>query len=73
MKKIKPTILLILVSAMGTLMLGCSDDDNEKSKSKSSGDHVWKQQTDALKSAKDVAGKLQQSLDQQKEKMDESN
>lgn len=74
MKKIKGLILLTFISSIASMMVACSDDETqEKNQNKSSGDHVWKQQTDTLKSAKDMAKKMQQSLDQQQQKMDESN
>ena len=53
-------------------MNACTDDANEPStKKETKGDHVWKTQTDALQSAKDAAKKMQKSLDQQKDKMND--
>ena len=74
MKKIKGLILLTFISGTASMMVACSDDETQqKVQNESSGDHVWKQQTDTLKSAKDMAKKMQQSLDQQQQKMDENN
>ncbi|MCW8900763.1 MAG: hypothetical protein OQK75_13515 [Gammaproteobacteria bacterium] len=73
MKKINSGILLILLTSMTSLLVACSEDnDSVKSENKTSGDHVWKEQTDALKTSKDVAKKLQDSLNQQQQKLDES-
>lgn len=65
--------LLTLILTMSLVLIACSDD-SEKSSSKpeASGEHVWKTQTDALKTAKDVAGNLQESLNQQKEKLNDN-
>lgn len=73
MKKINTLILLIFISGISSLLVACSDDKNEeKSEKKSTGDHVWKQQTDTLKAAKDMAKKAQESLDQQQQQLDEN-
>lgn len=69
MKKINTIILLSLVS----ILAACSDENQERSENKNNGDHIWKQQTDTLKTSKDVAKKLQESLNQQQKKLDESN
>lgn len=74
MNTIKTLVLLGLISSMSSLMVACSDnEDNKNSKEETKGDHVWKQQTDALKTSKDVAKKLQEQLNQQQQKLDESN
>lgn len=74
MKKINTLILLIFISSISTFLVACSDDKNEeKSEKKSSGDHVWKQQTDTLKSAKEMSKKMQESLNEQQQKLNESN
>lgn len=78
MKKINTLILLVFVLSISSFLASCSDDKNEdkredKSEKQSSGDHVWKQQTDALQSAKEIAKKAQESLEQQQQKIDESN
>ena len=74
MKKINTLILLVFISSISSFLVACSDDKNEeKSKKKSSGDHVWKQQTDTLKSAKEMSKKMQESLDEQQQKLNESN
>ena len=68
MKSIKPILLFFLLS----FTVACSDDDDNKKK-EITGDHIWKQQTDALKTSKEVAKQVQKSLDQQKKKLDQSN
>lgn len=70
MKKTNPLFLLIFLSSMASFLGACSDDKATESKEN---DHVWKHQTDTLKTSKDVAKKLQDSLNQQQQKMDESN
>lgn len=68
MKNIKTVILLSLLAGL----FACSDDNKEKDENVKSGDHVWKHQTDALKTSKDAAKKLQERLNQQ-QKLDENN
>jgi len=63
---------MIFVFFLSSSMLACSDNTDKNTSEKKQTDHVWKQQTDALKSAKEVAGKLEKSLKQHKQKMDES-
>ena len=71
MNNFKYAVLLLFFSSM---LLSCSEDSEKaSSKSNRAAEHIWKQQTDALKSAEDVAKQLQQSLNQQKEKLDASN
>ena len=69
---LKKLILIGLISSSASMLIACSDEQ-DSSKAKASGDHVWKTQTDALQSAKDAAGKMQNSLIEQKEKMNEDN
>ena len=70
MRNLKTVIFLGFISTMALFLGACSDDaEKPPSKAESTGDHVWKSQTDALKSAK----KMQESLKQQEEKMNESN
>lgn len=67
-------IFLGLISGMGLLMTACSDDKKEASnKTEVKNDHVWKQQTDALQSAKDMQKNVQKSIDEQQKKLEESN
>lgn len=74
----KPRKLLIL-SGLSILMVtglfSCSDDklNNQGKKPLPNTEHIWKQQTDALQDAKDAAKKMQDSLNQHQQKMDESN
>lgn len=68
----KKIILLGFISSLALSMLACgSDTDGKDEKEKAKGDHVWKHQTDALQSAKDVTKKMQENMKQQQEKMDE--
>ena len=74
MKNLKTIILFGFISIFSLLITACSNEtDEQTSKKESNGDHVWKTQTDALQTAKDMAKKMQKSLNQQKEKMDENN
>ena len=71
MKKTK-ILMLVLFSSMSLTMAACSDDNKDQT-NKNKGDHVWKQQTDTLKSAKEMSGKMQQSMDQMQQNIDENN
>jgi len=74
MTNFKKIILIGFISTLTLMMVACSDNqDPAEDKSKTSGDHVWKTQTDALQSAKDMAKKMQESLNQQQEKMNDNN
>ena len=74
MKNIKTFILLGFISTMPLLLTSCSDDAEESAnKKESTGDHVWKTQTDALQSAKDTSKKMQESMDQQQKTLNENN
>jgi len=74
MNNLKAFIFLLLISTLSLLIASCSDDATEKSsENKKSDDHVWKTQTDALKSAKEVTKKMQETIKQQQEQMDENN
>lgn len=70
MKRFNRLLPLILIASIATLLLSCSEDTKSE---KEKADHVWKQQTDTLKTSKDVAKKLQDSLNQQQQQMDENN
>jgi hypothetical protein len=74
MHSFKKLIYLGIIATLFSMLSACSDGkDSAKNENKSRADHVWKTQTDVLQSAKDVAAKAQESLNQQKEKIDESN
>lgn len=74
MKRVKTFIFLGFITSIALNMVACSDDnDEQESKKESSGEHVWKHQTDTLKSAKEMAKKMQESLNQQQEKMNDNN
>ena len=66
MKKLNLLALLIVITSF---MVACSEDNDSDNKK---GDHVWKQQTDTIQQSKDAAKKLQESLKQQQEKMEQS-
>ncbi len=71
MKKTK-ILMLVLFSSMSLLMAACSDDNKDQT-NKNKGDHVWKQQTDTLKMAKEMSEKMQKSMDQMQQNIDENN
>jgi len=74
MKNLNNIILVILISALSSVLTACSEENSTNiSKKETNAEHVWKQQTDTLKTSKDVAKKLQDSLNQQQKKLDESN
>jgi len=56
---------IIFIAAVLLFVPACSDDDRE------SGDHVWKEQTQALDKAKEVEGLLKDASDQQRKIIDE--
>ena len=68
MKYLNAIILLLLLS----FIAACSDEKAPEKKV-STGDHVWKQQTDALKTSKEVAEQMQKNLEQQQKTLNESN
>ena len=74
MKNLKIFTLLGLTLIMSLLLTACSDDtDQPTTKAEATGDHVWKTQTDALQTAKDMAKKMQETMKQQQEQMNEDN
>ena len=74
MKSVQTLIFLGFISSLSLYLSACSNDTEGRSSAKtSSGDHIWKSQTDSLKSAKDVAKKMRQSLKQHQEDINESN
>ncbi len=62
--------IIFLISIL-LFISACSDDDNATSENKGSGDHVWKEQTQALDKAKEVDGLLKDATDQQRKIIDE--
>jgi len=73
MRKFTQIILMGFIFTLALNITACSDDKDETTEKKESkGDHVWKQQTDTLKSAKEMAKKMQESLNQQQQTLDES-
>lgn len=64
------TRLTILILISGLVLAACSENshtNNEPGSKKTSGDHIWKTQTDALEKAQNVESTLQnqaQKLDQ---------
>ena len=74
MTKITPSLFLCLISVMAVSMTACSEKTEAPSANKAnSGDHVWKSQTDTLKSAKEMSNEMQESLKQQQENLDKNN
>jgi len=74
MNRLKRIILLGFITSLATIMVACGENPDEAAaKDNAKGDHVWKTQTDTLQSAKDMANKMQESLNQQQETMDENN
>lgn len=71
MKKTK-ILMLVLFSSLSLIMAACSDDKKEQT-NENKGDHVWKQQTDTLKAAKEASKQMQKSMDQQQQNLDENN
>lgn len=69
---IKNILFVVLLSQL-SLLVACSDKDDKNVQQKVSADHVWKEQTDVLKSAQDAAKKMQETLNQNKQKLNESN
>ena len=65
------TMKTLMILGLFSFITACSD--NEDSKKEDKGDHVWKQQTDTLKTSKDAAKKLQEQLNRQQQQLDESN
>jgi len=62
---------IIFLASILLFISACSNDDNATSESKGSGDHVWKEQTQALDKAKEVDGLLIDATDQQRMIIDE--
>ena len=71
MNKLKLLLSLFFATSLGVGLVACTEE-GDKNETKS-GDHVWKHQTDTLKTSKDVAKQLQDSLNQQQKTMDENN
>ncbi len=73
MTKFKKNIFISIFSIFILTISACSDDKQDEIKKKeTNGDHVWKNQTDALKSAKEMANKMQQSIKQQQQTLDDA-
>lgn len=74
MKIFKSHLFLGLLSVIAFSITSCSDNtDKPTPKAETTSDHVWKSQTDALQSAKDVTKKMQESIKQQEKNMDKNN
>ena len=61
----------ILLSILLLTLVACSTHDEEVEKL--NGNHVWKEQTDTLKQAREVEALANKLLEDQKKKMDELN
>ncbi len=71
MAHFKKFILFSFFFLLITFIAGCSDEQENDNK-KAERDHVWKNQTDALKSAKEMSRKMQKSLSQQQQTLEEN-
>lgn len=70
----KKFILIGFITTLALIVTGCSDDkdNNDNAKKEASGDHIWKTQTDTLKTAKEMTKKMQESLKQQQQTLEEN-
>lgn len=65
-------IKTIIFLALGLLFVSaCSDEDKATSENKPGGDHVWKEQTQAIDKTKEVEGLLKDISEQQRKIIDE--
>lgn len=64
MKSLKNVLIISLIS-----LAACSDDSTEN---KAKGDHIWKEQTEALQKTKDLAKTLDEEFKKKMEQMEES-
>lgn len=72
LKSLFSLVFITLITAgLVTGLTACSDDSDKDETQ--AGDHVWKHQTDTLKTTKNAAKQLQDSLNQQQKHMDENN
>ena len=55
----------IVILILFTFVIACSSDNE------SSGDHVWKEQTDTIKKAEEVEAKILKSVELQKKTIEE--
>ena len=73
MKHFKIFLFLGFFSAITFSLSACSDDSEKpNNKAEATADHVWKTQTDALQSAKDVTKKMQENINQQQDNIDKN-
>lgn len=61
--------ILIALLYSTLLLVGCSGNDEDTAKKETSGEHVWKTQTDTIKTARDAAADLEQTLQKREEKI----
>jgi len=61
--------ILIFMSLF--IVIGCSSEDNSATKSKSSDEHIFKNQVQAIEKAKEVEVLLQNAADQQRKAIEE--
>ncbi len=62
---------IILLGAVLFLISACSEDESATPEKKLSGDHVWKEQTQAIDRAKEVEGMLLDAADEQRKVIEE--
>ncbi len=65
-------INLIFIIFISTLLLTACSDDEGKAKSKLTGEHVWKEQTDTMERAKAVEGMMEDAAQEQRKMIEEN-
>ena len=65
------TKTIIILSAALLLASACSDDGKDTSEKKLSGDHIWKEQTQAIDQAKAAQGLIEDAAVEQRKIIDE--
>jgi hypothetical protein len=63
------TVLIIGITLL--LVCACSDDGKDTTKEKLTGDHVWKEQTQAIDKAKAAQGLIEDATVEQRKIIDE--
>lgn len=61
-------ILFVSLLCMGTLLLGCSEDKKPEEKK----DHIWQQQVDTLKQAKELQNKLNKDTEERQKALEKA-
>lgn len=64
---------LLIISGLFSGLAACSDNESNQSGQKEThGEHIWKHQTDTLKTSKDVAKQLQKNLNLQQQEIEDN-